>query len=1246
MSSMNLEIATATTTIATNIHNNNKEQSASISFGNSNNAMNMIQTSSSTAAAASAVANSSAISDSISGQQQQQQLNQLNMNNNYEFSPMIFRSMSDASAIRRNQLMNPSSSTLYNRQQQQQQLNNLYGPSWSNVEQQQQQYSHLDLMTIISPENLLSTGLSSAASTKLSTGSRMMSLMNRNSFLQQQQDCDQMFNNNSNMNGFTSSTTSTSSLSSPTALASSSSSTTTSTISTSTTTTTGTTINGQLRLINNKTTDDDDYDLNIVFDEIGALQHKGLNEPEDDNSTAPLQLLSPSQQQSSLTTTISTAMATTTTIINDQQPKKQLTQIEIDGKIYKYDSDLYDPSDITLSNEKYSMNARYLRDFRCEQCPLFLQHKCTQHKPFTCFHWHFANQRRRRPLRKRDGTFNYSPDNYCTKYDDTTGICPDGDDCPCLHRTAGDTERRYHLRYYKTGMCVYETDERGYCVKNGAHCAFAHGSHDLRMAVFDIREQQQQQQTGTNSNNGIGNIHCDNGVGINGVNQNDLINNGDHLMNGCTGVNCCQTSSTTTTSSSSTQHMFDKDRNAIHEDPRWQNTAFVLAYYKTESCKRPPRVCRQGYACPQYHNNKDRRRSPKKFKYRSTPCPSVKQGDEWGDPNNCENQDDCIYCHTRTEQQFHPEIYKSTKCNDIQQSGHCPRGPFCAFAHSENSDEINMAKEFATNPNTELPPPSNNNNTIGSTATTTTTSTTTTTQTCKSNINHQHNHHPHSQQQHHQSHHHHNQNNNNTSPMEIVRANSYSRGSSSSSSSITASATSAAAVNNSSMIIASSLPEHVEFGGYDLNAQQQQLRQMAQNELQANNNNNSQQNQNNILGPIARPRSFSTSNTTKTSSSSSLLANWLDSKNSLLQHQKAAAALMNKNVQQQQQQQQQSLFSTASSCSSLFSGSNVVTEQQPVLQNGGGGGNITGPFSTNSLYEPQQQSSTAFDSMLNNHDLSSFDELDNFVTKTANAIDNCHLTSSSTSSSSALRRGSYSFNESEPINIPRITNNNNNDIHQHRSTSASGFNLSPPNHQQQQQQLNAAAAAAIAAAAAAASPIGSTFLASRQQSLPNNHQSLFDQYAVAANLNNVNGTTNATTNQQQSQSNVVAISAAIMEMQRLKEENNAAKNRIVESQETIQQVLQWCHLQLNEAQKREKLAEKRREEALSMLNMREKELEIYRTNESNSFQKRLQDLSTMSQTQLLQLKQKLSQDLSCIEEALKTTSAAGNILNN
>ena len=63
----------------------------------------------------------------------------------------------------------------------------------------------------------------------------------------------------------------------------------------------------------------------------------------------------------------------------------------------------------------------YIYKFRVEQCPLFLQHKCTQHRPFTCFHWHFQNQRRRKPVRRREGTLNYSADEYCTKYDETSG---------------------------------------------------------------------------------------------------------------------------------------------------------------------------------------------------------------------------------------------------------------------------------------------------------------------------------------------------------------------------------------------------------------------------------------------------------------------------------------------------------------------------------------------------------------------------------------------------------------------------------------------------------------------------------------------------------------------------------------------------------------------------------------------------------------------------------------------------------
>jgi hypothetical protein len=106
----------------------------------------------------------------------------------------------------------------------------------------------------------------------------------------------------------------------------------------------------------------------------------------------------------------------------------------------------------------------------------------------------------------------------------------------------------------------------------------------------------------------------------------------------------------------------EKER-MLNEDPKWNDTNYVLINYKTEQCKRPPRLCRQGFACPQFHNARDRRRNPSIFKYRSTPCPQVKQGDDWLEPSVCEQADLCKYCHSRTEQQFHPEIYKSSKCN-------------------------------------------------------------------------------------------------------------------------------------------------------------------------------------------------------------------------------------------------------------------------------------------------------------------------------------------------------------------------------------------------------------------------------------------------------------------------------------------------------------------------------------------------------------------------------------------------------
>lgn len=125
---------------------------------------------------------------------------------------------------------------------------------------------------------------------------------------------------------------------------------------------------------------------------------------------------------------------------------------------------------------------------------------------------------------------------------------------------------------------------------------------------------------------------------------------------------------------------------------------------------------------------------------RALPCPAVKHSEEWGDPSKCEGVEGCQYCHTRTEQQFHPEvgkcylefytktgqhnevkrdqcewmlccftpppphtqIYKSTKCNDMQQCGSCPRGPFCAFAHVDSKTPYTVSINFQTVLDTHL----------------------------------------------------------------------------------------------------------------------------------------------------------------------------------------------------------------------------------------------------------------------------------------------------------------------------------------------------------------------------------------------------------------------------------------------------------------------------------------------------------------------------------------------------------------
>jgi len=44
---------------------------------------------------------------------------------------------------------------------------------------------------------------------------------------------------------------------------------------------------------------------------------------------------------------------------------------------------------------------------------------------------------------------------------------------------------------------------------------------------------------------------------------------------------------------------------------------------------------------------------------RSTPCSLVKADEEWRELSACESGENCGSSHTRTEQQFHPEVLLS-----------------------------------------------------------------------------------------------------------------------------------------------------------------------------------------------------------------------------------------------------------------------------------------------------------------------------------------------------------------------------------------------------------------------------------------------------------------------------------------------------------------------------------------------------------------------------------------------------------
>lgn len=100
-------------------------------------------------------------------------------------------------------------------------------------------------------------------------------------------------------------------------------------------------------------------------------------------------------------------------------------------------------------------------------------------------------------------------------------------------------------------------------------------------------------------------------------------------------------------------------------------------------------------ACVGFHHRFDRRRRP--GTYQAEPCDREFHLDDGGSVTSeseiCPRGAACDKCHNVVEVLYHEEVYKRRWCMDAEKEGGmgCPRGSFCAFAHSREELEERAA---------------------------------------------------------------------------------------------------------------------------------------------------------------------------------------------------------------------------------------------------------------------------------------------------------------------------------------------------------------------------------------------------------------------------------------------------------------------------------------------------------------------------------------------------------------------------
>ena len=114
-----------------------------------------------------------------------------------------------------------------------------------------------------------------------------------------------------------------------------------------------------------------------------------------------------------------------------------------------------------------------------------------------------------------------------------------------------------------------------------------------------------------------------------------------------------------------------------------------LNVFKTVPCKNAGQ--HNPKKCLYYHesNKKDRRRVPSG--YISEMCPFANGNSK----KECPYGDDCIRCHNRVEDFYHPEKYKTKFCSTYPDKvDQCEYGSLCAFAHHEAELSVHVLEKM------------------------------------------------------------------------------------------------------------------------------------------------------------------------------------------------------------------------------------------------------------------------------------------------------------------------------------------------------------------------------------------------------------------------------------------------------------------------------------------------------------------------------------------------------------------------